>query len=102
MSYTMTFTTGATGHHQTSSMQIQQSEQPFLGVAVYSEGEDPDRRRSSGRSSETKNDSESYTSNGSKNINIERGHSVRTTSVSYKEEYDFAVYNFDYSMNFEY
>ncbi|WP_404783353.1 hypothetical protein [Altericista sp. CCNU0014] len=102
MSYTMTFTTGTIGHHKTNSTQIQQSEQPFVGIAVSSEGEDPDRQRSSEKSSEARNDSESYTSKGSRSVNIERGHSIRTTSINYKEEYDFATYEFDYSINFEY
>ncbi len=100
MAHTMTFTTGSTGHHQSESTQLQTSKDQFFGIAVSRDEDRKPTQQVSSNVQEVKDDSYTYTADNYSNLNIEYGHSTRTTQVNQKESFDFSVYNFDYSIDF--
>ncbi len=102
VSYTMSFTTGATGHHKTDATQIQQNEQSFVGIALYSDKVGMDTQNSSENSNTGTKSYNSHLSGDSSSLTIEKGHSIQTTHLNYKESYTSTTYDFSYGVNFEY
>ncbi len=101
LTYVMTFSNGAVGHHQTQTNQTNQTQTVFSGASIDVVNFESNQS-SSQNSDPEKNGVYSEIAEDVTFINTERGHGVRETTVQTSQEYDFAVYNFVYSVEFDY